>query len=115
MGGKPTLAEAMIRPMKAAITFALLGALSSPLWAVNRTSISRAEFARALRHADPILLGNVNRDEISAKSIRVIGCIGPDEEPTEFECRWQLRTSRGWKEYKNWLAVDGRGWHLMDQ
>jgi hypothetical protein len=101
--------------MKAIITLAILCAGSSPLWAVNRVTISRAQFARALRRAEPMLFAKIDRSALSARNVRVIRCTGPDDEPTEFECRWQLRTTRGWKTYKNWLAIDGRGWHLMDQ
>jgi len=51
---------------------------------------------------------------IKAADIRMLRCAGPDEEPTEFECQWQHRVSNKWVRYKTWLAIDGKGWHVID-
>jgi hypothetical protein len=51
---------------------------------------------------------------MSPADIRAVHCIAPDEEPTEFECKWEQRTKGGWVKRTTWLAIDGNGWHVMD-
>jgi len=101
--------------MRAAITFMVLIAASSTSFATHRARVSRAEFAQALKRADPAFLGKADRSLISMRSVRVVRCIAPDEEPTEFQCDWQLRTKRGWQPHRNWMTVDANGWRVMDQ
>jgi len=59
--------------------------------------------------------------EFTGKAVRVtevrrLSCagFGPDE-PTEAACSWQQRIGRKWKRYSTYVAVDGRGWHLIDE
>ena len=82
--------------------------------AANRVHISPGEMVAAIRTADPAQLDGINAAGITISSVRVIRCTGPEEEPTEFECLWQTRGKRGWTTHKNWLAIDGRGWHFID-
>jgi|SRR5579859_2568746 len=82
--------------------------------AINRAQISPSEMVAAIKIADSAQLDGVNAAEAAASSIRVKRCIGPDEEPTEFECLWQTRGKDGWINHKSWLAIDGRGWHFID-
>jgi len=80
----------------------------------NHAHISAREMVAAIKRADPVQLDRVDAAAVSVSSVRVIRCVGPDEEPTEFECTWQTRGRTGWISHKNWLAVDGKGWHFID-
>jgi hypothetical protein len=100
--------------MKVLAAALFLLVMTSEAWAANRAAISRAEFAKALKAADPARLDHVDRSKLSVRSIRLLGCIGPDEEPTEFQCSWLQRTAHGWKRRETWLAIDGKGWRVMD-
>ncbi|EIZ78840.1 hypothetical protein WSK_2383 [Novosphingobium sp. Rr 2-17] len=82
--------------------------------AVNRAQITPSEMMAAIRAADPAQLDDVDAANVTVSSIRVIRCIGSDEEPTEFECVWQTRSKGGWTNHKSWLAIDGRGWHFIN-
>jgi hypothetical protein len=82
--------------------------------AINRAHIPPAQMVAAIKSADPAQLNGVKASEITSSSVCVIRCIGPDEEPTEFECVWQSRGKRGWITHRSWLAIDGRGWHFID-
>lgn len=100
--------------MNFAVTIVLL--LAAPTWAdaAQVAVVTRSEFARALKAAAPKQLDGVYQRKISAASIQVIRCLAPDQEPTEFECVWIGRTAQGWKKHKTWLAIDGKGWHVID-
>ena len=100
--------------MKLAIVLFASLVLAGAAHAANRAQISTAQFAQALRNADPASLVGVDKSRLSPTDLRVVRCIGPDEEPTEFQCVWLQRTGRGWKSHKDWLALDGGGWHLID-
>jgi hypothetical protein len=81
--------------------------------AANRANVSADELAQAINAAG---VGSVpyRKAKISSSDIRAIRCIGPDEEPTEFECTWRQRSRHGWIGRKTWVAIDGRGWHVID-
>ena len=83
-------------------------------FAANHAHISAREMVAAIKPADPVQLDRVDAATVSVSSVRVIRCVGPDEEPTEFECTWQTRGRTGWISHKSWLAVDGKGWHFID-
>ena len=80
---------------------------------------SHAHFAwrmmAAIKRADPAQLDGIDATRISLSSVRVIGCTGRDEEPTEVECVWQTRGKHGWTNHKSWLATDGGGWRFIDR
>jgi hypothetical protein len=88
-------------------------ALAASASAQNRATVSPAELASAVNRSDK-LLNPARHRPVLAKDIRVVRCIGPEEEPTEFECTWRHKTKAGWRARKNWLAIDGRGWHVID-
>jgi hypothetical protein len=83
-------------------------------FAANHAHISAREMVAAIKRADPVQLDGVDAATVSISSVRVIRCVGPDEEPTEFECAWQTRGKGGWINHKSWLAVDGAGWLFID-
>ena len=97
------------------LSFVLSLVVSYPLTAgaVNRANISAGEFSRAINAADA---GSVpyRKVKIYPSDIRALRCIGPNEEPTEFECAWRQRSRHGWVGRKTWIAIDGRGWHVID-
>ena len=51
---------------------------------------------------------------MAPSDIRAVRCIAPDEEPTEFQCRWRQRIMGGWAERVTWLTIDAKGWRVMD-
>lgn len=82
--------------------------------AANHARISPRELVTAIKRADPEQLGGVVTATVTTSSARIIRCVGPAEEPTEFECVWQARGKHGWIRHKSWLAVDGKEWHFID-
>ena len=53
---------------------------------------------------------------IKVTDVRRLSCEGfGADEPTEAECSWQQRIGRKWKRYSTYIAVDGHGWHLIDE
>lgn len=80
--------------------------LPVPIHAETKAYPTAAELARALNGR--------NGQVISAFDIRVGRCIGPDEEPTEFECTWRQRTRGKWERFKTWFAIDGDHWVVID-
>lgn len=100
--------------MKIVYTALALLLVPTGAFAANHARISPEELVFAIREADPVQLEGVDPATITTSSVRVVRCVGPDEEPTEFECVWQARGEKGWIKHKNWLAVDGSGWHFID-
>jgi hypothetical protein len=48
-------------------------------------------------------------------SVRHVRCQSFEEEPTEFVCRWLQRNRAGrLEEWSTYLAVDAKGYHLID-
>lgn len=66
------------------------------------------EFAKALAdHAG---------SQVDVSDLRRLSCNGfGADEPTEAECSWQQRVGRQWRRYSTYVAVDGTGWHLIDE
>jgi len=81
--------------------------LAAPVSSGSAGPTSRA-FAKALAE-------HTGR-QVNAADLRRLSCksFGADE-PTEAECRWQQRVRGKWKRYSTYVAVDGRGWHLIDE
>jgi hypothetical protein len=54
--------------------------------------------------------------QVKVADLRHLSCksFGADE-PTEAECSWQQRTGSTWKRFSTYVAVDGRGWHPIDE
>lgn len=100
--------------MKIRLLTALLWALPAGALAANHAHISPSELVTAIKRADRLQLDGVDAARVTASSVRVVRCTGPDEEPTEFECIWQTHGNNGWVMHKSWLAVDGKGWHFID-
>ena len=68
---------------------------------------SRPELAKAL--------SEFTGKPVSTADVRRVSCKRIDEEPTEAFCRWQQKRNREWERFSTYLAVDGRGWHLIDE
>ena len=67
-----------------------------------------AEFASAV--------GNFTGKPVKVANVRLLSCKGfGADEPTEAACSWQQRRNGKWKRYSTFVAVDGRGWHLIDE
>ena len=84
-----------------------------PMASAGRAKVSPNELAQAVNQADRRAVYYLNT-KISPADIRIIKCVGPDEEPTEFECEWRQRVGHRWIGRKTWLAIDGSGWHDID-
>lgn len=53
---------------------------------------------------------------VKVTDVRHLSCKGfGADEPTEANCGWQQRSGKNWKRYSTNVAVDGRGWHLIDE
>jgi len=104
---------AMHRSLLPLIALSLVVAFPPTAEAANRANISAGDLARAINAADA---GSVpyRKAKISPSDIRAVRCVGPDEEPTEFECTWRQRSRHGWVGRKTWVAIDGHGWHVVD-
>jgi len=94
-----------------AIAVVLFGA-SSAAPAVRRT-VTAEELATAINKADALLVP-YRKTNVSPGNVRAVRCIAPDEEPTEFQCKWEEHIRGGWVKRTTWLAIDGNGWHVMD-
>jgi hypothetical protein len=99
--------------MRTALALALFLVVVTPVEAANRARVSAKQLATALNKADNQSVP-YRQGMLSASDIRQVRCIGPDEEPTEFNCTWQQRTKSGWANRQTWMAVDGRGWKVID-
>jgi hypothetical protein len=104
---------AMHRSAFPLIALSLVVALPPTAGAANRANVSAGDLARAINAADALAVA-YRRAKLSPSDLRAVRCIGPDEEPTEFECTWQQRSRHGWVARKTWVAIDGRGWHVID-
>jgi hypothetical protein len=88
-------------------------AVATAAQAAHHARISPQDFARVVSIADATSVPYRTRT-ISASDVRALRCIGPDEEPTEFRCTWRRRSSHGWKRRETWIAIDGKGWRVID-
>ncbi len=95
----------------AAIAIVLFGA-SSAVPAVRR-AVTPEALATAINNADAELVP-YRKTKVSPANVREVRCIAPDEEPTEFECKWEEHTQGGWIKRTTWLTIDGNGWRVMD-
>jgi len=59
-------------------------------------------------------LGTYAQRTVAPDDLRDIACEGNAEQPTEFNCRWQQRTDRGWSGYSTWLALEADRWTMLD-
>lgn len=93
--------------MRLAVAVLSASLILLPAGAVADTSAhpSAADIAKALAEQGA---------PVRAADIRVGRCVGPNEEPTEFECTWSQRSGKVWRKAKTWFAVDGEGWHVID-
>jgi hypothetical protein len=86
------------------IALLLLSASAGPAFA----GPTPQEFANAL--------ADFTGKHVKATDVRHLSCKGfGADEPTEADCSWQQRIGRNWKWYSTYVAVDGRGWHLIDE
>lgn len=95
----------------AAIVLVLLAA--SPSEAVVRAMVTPHTLSAAINKADALLVP-YRRMKLSPHDIRAVRCIAPDEEPTEFQCKWQQRIRGRWINRTTWLTTDANGWRVMD-
>ena len=102
-------------PRSALALVALFMVVSAPDLALtaNRAKVSSIELAQAINFWDAVATPQ-KKERISPPDIRIIQCVGPDEEPTEFQCTWRQRVGHGWVRRTTWLAIDGEGWHVID-
>jgi hypothetical protein len=103
----------MRRSLLSLIALGMVLAVPVSALAANRTKLTPNELARAINAADARAVP-YRKAKISPSDIRIVRCIGPDEEPTEFECTWLQHAGHGWVGRKTWLAIDGEGWHVLD-
>jgi hypothetical protein len=86
----------------ASFIFFALAAAHGSFDAPGRTALARA-------------LEGFTRKHISAATIRHVSCTGFKEEPTEAACKWEQKSLGKWQRFSSYLAVDSRGWHLIDE
>jgi hypothetical protein len=83
---------------------------------IAATIITTAAFAGVGPSASQLakaLAAHQSRSE--RPSVRRVRCQSFEEEPTEFVCRWLQRNWTGrWEEWSTYLAVDAKGYHLID-
>ena len=79
------------------------------LGAASGTSVSLtpAEMAKAIE----AFTGRT----VATADVRRVSCVPIEEEPTEAICKWQQRIGNRWLRYSTYVAIDGRGWHLIDE
>ena len=85
------------------VTAGLALALATPAGAAEPTPDQLAQ-----------ALGAYGQGSVAPADLRAIACEGSAEAPTEFSCRWQQRTGRGWSGYSTWLATGSDGWTVLD-
>lgn len=73
--------------------------------AVTDGGPTRAELAAALTERGRA---------VRASDVRIVRCVAPEEEPTEYRCSWRERDGRSWRRRDNWFAIDGSGWRVID-
>jgi len=99
--------------VKTAATIAAILFAALPSVATVRAAVTPRDLATAINKAEaqlvPYRRGNIRPDDI-----RTVHCIASDEEPTEFQCKWQLRIRGSWVKRTTWLVIDGNGWRVMD-
>lgn len=86
---------------------ALFGSVALVAAAVSFMGPSPAELAKAL--------GEFTGKPVNAFDVRGLSCEGIEEEPTEALCKWDQRKGNEWMQFSTYVAVDGRGWHLIDE
>ncbi len=52
---------------------------------------------------------------LAKADVRRVSCVAIEEEPTEAVCKWQQRRGKRWHRYSTYVAIDGKGWHLIDE
>jgi len=69
---------------------------------------TRADFAVALRE--------FTGKSVTVADIRRLSCepIG-ENEPIEASCEWSQRSANAWRRFSTYVAIDGGGWHLIDE
>jgi hypothetical protein len=99
--------------MKAIAATAVAFLAASAAEAAVRPTVTPEELATAINKADAQLVPYRAKVMLPG-DIRDVRCIAPDEEPTEFHCKWQQRVSGGWVRRTIWLILDTNGWRVMD-
>jgi len=100
--------------MKCLLAVFLLTASAGSVTASVSAHISGIEMAKAVNEIAGTPVYRYGPKPIRAIDIRVLKCIAPDEEPTEFTCIWQHRESGKWVRYKTPLAIGKKGWQVID-
>jgi hypothetical protein len=96
----------------AAALVLVVAGLASQSWA-GTARVSTQQLSAAVNAASSEAVP-YRHGTLSPTHVRRVRCVGPDEEPTEFRCTWQQRTHEGWRNRETWLALDGRGWKVID-
>lgn len=109
----PHLDAGQLSDMKTTVLTAIV-LLAAPIAdaAVHRT-VTPKELAAAINKAARQLVP-YRVTTMSPSDIREVRCIAPDEEPTEFRCKWRQRVRGGWVKRTTWLTFDTNGWRVMD-
>ncbi len=99
--------------MRTIAAIAIVLSATSSAEAVVRRTLTPQELASAINNADAQRVP-YRKTKMSPDDIRAIRCVAPDEEPTEFRCKWEQHIKGGWVKRTTWLDIDGSGWHVMD-
>lgn len=99
--------------MKTTLALVLALIALAPVAEANTARVSAEQLAGAVNRADSRSVP-YRHGKLSPSDVRGVRCIGPDEEPTEFQCNWQQRTGHGWANRETGLAIDGGTWKVID-
>jgi hypothetical protein len=81
--------------MKNLTIVAIVLSAVTPCAAMVRERVTPQELATAINKADALLVPYRTK-KMSSSDVRTVRCIASDEEPTEFQCKWQQRINGHW-------------------
>lgn len=76
---------------------------------------TQANFAKPTTLEMAKAVGEFTRMKVSTDDIRRVKCWRIEEEPTEAKCEWHQKSGGRWQRLSTYVAIDARGWHLIDE
>jgi hypothetical protein len=95
------------RWLKSSKVLPMLSTLALAATSAASAGPNQVEFAHALQE--------FTGKSVSISDLRKLSCKRIEEEPTEAACKWQQRLGTTWTRFSTYVAVDGSGWHLIDE
>jgi hypothetical protein len=91
------------------------------MWPVTFAMLALAAYGHAHRSMMPTpaelteAIATFTGKPVSPADVRRVSCKSFEEEPTEVGCKWQQRSGKRWLSYSTYVAIDARGWQLIDE